>query len=89
MSESVNGEHVPVKVEWYSLRHDCEPPTVDVYAPGLRLRWRCPECRTRWLFDRDKTARWQDKSLPSRRWRKAQARRVRSALSGGSETPHE
>lgn len=66
-----------LRVDWRTLRHSCVTPT-DLPAGGTRsvaLRWRCPECGQRWRTSGYSTY-WYEEGTPSRRWRKAEARKI-------------
>lgn len=67
------------------LRHDCDWPSTD-HLPryGSRhqvmARWKCSTCGSRWAyaasFLHHDRMYWELVGKPSRRWRKAEARRL-------------
>lgn len=72
-------------LRYVDLRHDCEMPNTDhlpeYVATGQTLaRWRCPECKSRWdymaYWGGYGRLRWEQQSRPSRRWRRAEAKRL-------------
>lgn len=77
------------------VEHDCDIPKSEQLPTWddtrkVWAKWRCPICRTRWIFTTRpgdfNRPHWHASSRPSWRWRRAERKRLNAAERRGTAT---